>query len=464
MPLQTLERTSIAEREYARYMEFAELRMLIDELTEASEKLAMVMHNSFEFEVGSDGELHAEDGSNLGDVLRKSVMVAEEIVRTNPQFITELIRRRIELQEYDEQRRMALGSNGDPDVMVVLSPIPDAVLYDGVDLGAYDVARKKTLVRIFERTENGLRSTSISLDGTDRRGLQAIAGQFGQTIADNAGSEDILAMRFWGYSSALNDPIKTVRRRYDEQLEQQFGGTWYGGRQDGEVIDAMSFILKQTDIVTAHMQRMRQIPERDTKAREDARFDFAATLDDRRRGATREGGGAIDLAGSGDVARSEGREYKSDCPTADMQTQNQDSNDPTRSQEAVKKLYEKSEIKAMTCPFCGLTTYGDPCGFRIVCTRCSAEVRGGRIFSRGIGRKAALEKEKNESQKQQAKSEKREIVSRKMAETAMPTVFQMNGRYYENIEMIGIGGTVQKTREVSRDDWTKRRGEHELAA
>lgn len=420
----------------------------------------MVMHNPFEFEMGNDGELHAEDGSNLGEVLRNSVLVAEEIVRTNPQFMTELIRRRIELQEYDEQRRLALGSDGDPDVMVVLSPIPDAVLYGGVDLGAYDAARKKTLVRIFERTEEGIRSTSISLDGTDRRGLQAIAGQFGQTITDDAGSEDILAMRFWGYSSVLNDPIKTVRRRYDEQLERQFGGKWYGGRQDGDVMDAMSFIVQQTDIVEAHMRRLQQIPQSDKKALENARFDFAATLDDRRNGATHIGGGAVDLAASGSVARSEGREYKGDCPTSDMQAQNQDPNDPTRSQEAMKKLYKKSEMKNMTCPYCGFTTYGDPCAFRLVCNECSAEVRGGRLISKGIGRAAVIARKRNEKQSVNTIENGRKKLTpqeQKVAKKLIDSVFEENGRYFRTEELIGIGGMIKKSKEINR-------GEYKLAA
>lgn len=457
-----LERQNTQAHEHQRYVEFNNQRMVIDELTEASEKLAMVMHNPFEFEMKDDGELYAEDGSNLGEVLRKSVLVAEEIVQTNPQFITELIRRRIELQEYDDQRRLALGSDGEPDVMVVLSPIPDAVIYGGADLGAYDIQRKKTLVRIFQRTEEGIRSTSISLDGTDRQGLQAIARQFGQSITDDAGSEDILAMRLWGYASVLHDPIKTVRRRYDEQLERQLGGRWYGGRQDGEVMDALSFIVKQNDIVTAHMRRLEQIPEHDVRARKDARFDFAAALDDRRHGITNAGSGVIDLAGAGAVARAEGREYKSDCPTGEAQNQNP--NDPTRAQEAAKKLYEKSEVKAMTCPFCGLTTHGDPCAFRLVCTRCAAEVRGGRIFSKGIGRKAVLEKEKKAREEQEAKLKTREKVSRKMAEKALPVVFASQGKYYENIETIGVGGTLLRAREVSREEWMRRRNEYELAA
>lgn len=455
----TIERTIRASREQQRHEEFDLKRRLTDELTEASEKLAMVMNNSFEFEMRDDGELYFQDGS-VGEVLRNSVLAAEKIVTYNPQFITELIRRRIELQEYDDQRRLSLGSDTDPDVLVVLSPIPDAVVV-GVDLGAYDTDRRKTLARIYTRTEKGILSTSISLDRSDRAGLQAVARQFGQTIRDDDGSEDILAMRFWGYSSVLNDPIKTVRRRYDEQLERQHGGQWYGGRQDGEVMDALGFIKQQPDIIAAHMYRMKQIEGLPTAqrgaARKIARYDFAATLDKRRKGETAVGDG-VDLAGSGDGARAEGKEYKSDCPTgSEAQTQ-------TTAQEAVKRLYEKSEERAMTCPFCGLTTYGDPCAFRLVCGRCAAEVRGGKIISTGIGRKAVFEREAHEKQQVEAKAEKQEEVARKIAEVAIPIVFESRGKYYENTAMIGIGGMIQQIREVSRTEWVRRRNDYELAA
>lgn len=47
-------------------------------------------------------------------------------------------------------------------------------------------------------------------------------------------------------------------------------------------------------------------------------------------------------------------------------------------------------MKWMTCPFCGLATYGDPCATRLVCNACSAEVNNGQVVSKGIGRKNAL--------------------------------------------------------------------------
>lgn len=346
----TIERIQREAIERQRYDDFEYERRVTDELTEASEKLAMVMHNSFDFELRSDGELYFQDGS-IGDVLRNSVLVAEELVKTNPQFTVELIRRRIELQEYDEQRKLALGGAGDPDVLVVLSPIPDAVVA-GADLGAYDKKRLKTLARIYERTEDGVRSTSLSLDGTDRKGLQAVAKQFGQAIHDDDGSEDILSMRFWGYASVLHDPAKTVRRRYDEQLERRLGGVWYAGRQDGDVVDALTYIKRQTDIVQAHMERMRGIDDEPVhlrdRMRDDARYNFAAALDRRRYGGTVFGDGGS-LSESGGAARSAGVEYSSDCPTGGADGQ------AASAESATNVLFDKTkkEFVSKVCPMCG---------------------------------------------------------------------------------------------------------------
>lgn len=461
----TINRDQVRAHEYERYAEMEYQRRETDELTEASEKLAMVMHNSFEFEMREDGELYFQDGS-VGDVLRNSVAVAEEIVQYSPQFMTELIRRRIELQEYDEQRRLALGSESDPDVLVVLSPIPDAVIA-GVDLGAYDKSRKKTLARIYTRTETGILSTSLSLDGTDRAGLQAIARQFNQSIHETDGSEDILAMRFWGYSSVLHDPVKTVRRRYDEQLERQFGGEWYAGRQDGNVVDALTYIKEQKDIITEHMERLGKIdalpPMVRKKAIKDARYDFAAALDRRRHGGTTFGDGG-DLSGSGGAARDAGIEYANDCPTGEQNAES--------AEQAVGELFrrneQKSEIKRMTCPYCKLTTYGDPCAFRLVCTRCDAEVRGGRVFSTGIGRAAALSRETQQKQQaraeQQEERQKKEELPRKVGKEAIGVVFQHRDDFYERIERVGIGGMIEEVRQISRKQWQSRREDTPPAA
>ena len=53
-------------------------------------------------------------------------------------------------------------------------------------------------------------------------------------------------------------------------------------------------------------------------------------------------------------------------------------------------LAKQGENIWMTCPFCGLATYGDPCASRLVCNMCAAEVRDGKVVSTGKGRSAAL--------------------------------------------------------------------------
>jgi hypothetical protein len=40
----------------------------------------------------------------------------------------------------------------------------------------------------------------------------------------------------------------------------------------------------------------------------------------------------------------------------------------------------------MNCPFCGASQYGDPCSSNQLCTACEAEVKNGKIVSKGKGR------------------------------------------------------------------------------
>lgn len=143
-------------------------------------------------------------------------MAAEKVVARYPQFRVELLRRHIELQEYEAQVALASATEDEPDLLVVMSPIPDTVL-DGVDLGAYDINRLKALIRIYTRTEKGIIARSMSLDGSDLDGLRAIASRFGQTIPDGASSEDILQMRLIGWADEFEDePSAVIRREYDK--------------------------------------------------------------------------------------------------------------------------------------------------------------------------------------------------------------------------------------------------------
>lgn len=380
------------QREYQRYEAyecFAYERRLTDEITDMSERLAAPMQNTFEYEMGADGELWFQ-GELMSRVFDDGIKVAEELTLANPQFMTELIRRRLERQEYDEMRKLALGSEGDPDVLVVLSPIPDAVL-NGTQLNAYDKERKKTLVRIFRRTDTGIEATSLSLDRSDRDGLNAIAEQFGQSIDPAADSEDILAMRLWGYrDEAHAGSARTIRKTYDEKLAEKFGGRWYAGRQSSLVTDAKLFIEAQVDLVNQHMEELKMLrivysgKELDEKL-ETARYNLAAALTRRMRGDADAGS----LSEAGDDARANGERYDGDCPTgvANM----------TAEQSASQLgLGNEKHLRCVTCPICGTKGVdGIVSGGTITCSGkgCKVDRKTGAILRGPNGVRKAMSKD-----------------------------------------------------------------------
>jgi hypothetical protein len=340
---QTLRERS--EHEYDRYTAYENLRwkrLMTDELTGASERLKAPMSNVFEYTLASDGELYFNQQA-IGPILDKSIMVAEQICRSQPDFYTELIRRRLERQEYDDERILALGKEDDPNVLLVISPIPDAVVVGRVVLDQYDTERQKTMLRLYERTERGIRATSLSLDLSDRDGLNALAQKFNQEIPKNASSEDILAMRFVGYKNDFEDtPSVCLRKTYDEVLRLKYGGEWYGGRQDAPVLDALAFITLQTDIIEQHQTRLRPLMDLmngSVKERllEQERQNFAAALHERMRGKQ----GAISNARAGAAAAARGEVFSGDCPTS-----------VKSAEESLLRLGIGDKMLCVTCPFC----------------------------------------------------------------------------------------------------------------
>ena len=345
--------------QYEKYLDYEayhleQQRRITDEITDASEKLAAPMQNTFSYDMGSDGELWFQ-GQAFGPILDKSVAQASSIASRYPKFRVELIRRQIERQEYDEQRRLALGSENDPDTLVVLSPLPDAVI-GGADLGAYDLERKVTMVRIYKRTANGIEATSLSLDKSDRNGLNAIAEIFGQSIADNESSEEILARRFWANQQDFHgrSVSQVVRQAYDQSLASRYGGVWYAGRQDSPVLNTKIFIEQQLDLVNEHIKIINLISSEDNitlrqQLLEEARYNFVAALDRRLRGKTDLASEGRDILGAaGDRAKQEGREYKNNCPSMDMSVE----------ESAIElglglDFFQEQVFVSKQCPLCG---------------------------------------------------------------------------------------------------------------
>jgi hypothetical protein len=302
-------------------------RLKTDQITEASERLNGAMENVFEYSY-ANGDLNFQ-GQPLRPIFDNGIRVAEELARMRPQFMVELQRRYIERQQLDEQIELLRNVDWqDPLVLVHISPTPDAVLKDDVDLNAYDKERKKIMIRITEPTVDGAKVTSMSLDGNDRVALQAVGDFFGVDIPDTASSEDILGMHFLAEKSQFADdrPAKVLRKRYDMAMQMQYGGEWYAGRRDSNVLNTMQKITAYPELVEKHVEEIWEIKQRlgegfrFTKEYETATYNFLAAIEQ----STTTGVAVSDMSSAGEAARASGMEFsKSDCPTGVLQTAEQ---------------------------------------------------------------------------------------------------------------------------------------------
>lgn len=294
-------------------------RLMTDQVTEASERLNGVMENTFEYTL-EGGELYFQ-GEALRPIFVRGIQNTEELVRSQPQFSVELLRRHIELLQYEQQ--LALLRNADLEdtmLLVHISPTPDAVLKDGVELNAYDKVRKKIMVRVSEATKAGLRVTSFSLDGNDRVALQAMAAELGLDIPDDATSEDILEMAGCIRRSQLpaDNAVQFLRSRYDAAMSMQYGGEWYGGRQDSDVLSTMQKIMRYPKLIKAHTNEVMRLKKRlgrdfrFTKDYDTATYNFLAAIEQ----SYKTGAVVTRLSVAGAGARAMGTTFaKPDCPT-----------------------------------------------------------------------------------------------------------------------------------------------------
>ena len=84
------------ERDYEGYQAFEYERRRVDEITNATERIAVPMRNTFEY-IYDEGDLWFQ-GQNIRTILETTIQINERVVETKPQFITELIRNHIELE------------------------------------------------------------------------------------------------------------------------------------------------------------------------------------------------------------------------------------------------------------------------------------------------------------------------------------------------------------------------------
>ena len=136
------------QKAYEAYQAYERERIITDEITDASERIPLPKSNSFDYRIEANGELYFQ-GENIGEVLRRGAERARLIAQQEPAFMRAYLHTEIELQEYDDQRRLAMMGDHDPDLLVVVSPqLPE-------------IGKKLTMIRIYQRNADGITATSV---------------------------------------------------------------------------------------------------------------------------------------------------------------------------------------------------------------------------------------------------------------------------------------------------------------
>lgn len=224
-----------------------------DLTTQFAEMLNGSMRTPFEYQF--DGhELYARDGSSMRLEFEKGLEQADRIADRNPNLAFEVRRRRAEIDEYHDMRKMAEGRL--PNTMVVVSDFPAELMDSSADIGGYNVERKQTFLRVLAWDGNRMRMYSQTLDGSNRVGLEAIYQSLGRTPRPG----ELLSQRLHVELDAteqdfLVDKLVAV---YDQQLSQQYGGSWRAGRQDNNRLNTYDFVRQQHDLIQYALQQKRR--------------------------------------------------------------------------------------------------------------------------------------------------------------------------------------------------------------
>lgn len=420
---------------------FERERLKTDQITEASERLNGAMENVFEYQY-QNGDLYFQ-GQALRPIFERGIANSEEIVKTKPQFAVELVRRHIELKQLENQVQLIKNVDWqDPLMLVHISPTPDAVLNDDLDLEAYDKQRKKIMVRISEPTIDGLKVTSLSLDGGDRLALQAVADFFGVDIPDDASSEDILNMDFIALKSQFKGerPAKVLRERYDKAMQMQYGGDWHAGRRGGEVQTTMQKIMQYPKLVEQHVSEIWKLKKRAgmnfrfTSEYDKLTYNFLAAIEQ----SVASGTAVKSIASAGLRARANGKQYaKPDCPTSSISSAEQ-----ALQQQGIGKEGYVVEKKWMGCPDCGKKNacYGDPCAHRLDCQFCGAYVEGG-VMHKGNKRTMVKEAYNPDSKKNPTTEKAHKLLEQKVLLASVKRRFGVRAIIRSRI---AVGGTKNR--------------------
>ena len=369
------------QREGTRAAEFEVINELHEIATDVAERLGYPMNHLIDYDV-IDGQAWCTTATipqPMVEITRSAVRDGHSKYHGESEFQNK--RLKLEDEEahvFDQMLRGEILGN----VLVVETPIPDAVRRNPGVVKGYRADLARSLVRIYYITDDGrARCRMFSIDQSDPDVLMHAARELNVPIDQWRGSEDMLGRRgIFSMSSVKDSDIADLASRVINQVDalllSKTGHVSYAGSRFSNAEDALSMVKRNQHLLEECRQNLRIIKasglsaeakaERCNEEMKQTTSAIHASID----------GHAVESSSDGIAGDYAARNnYEADCPTGPSALEN--------------ALSHASKEVSMTCPQCGLTTVGDPCGFRIVCSQCDAEVRGGKLWNKGIGRTAA---------------------------------------------------------------------------
>jgi ssDNA-binding Zn-finger/Zn-ribbon topoisomerase 1 len=325
------------------------------EMTDVAERLRAPMDHTIAFEERS-GKLYCDssvEGDDLLTISKNAEFAARQMTKTDPAWSVEALRRSIETQEIIQAIDLPFGAQ-----MVVFSPTPDAVLAGAINIGGYNLDKKTTMVRVWTHDETGISCRYISLDGGNREALTASARAIGWEIPVEYGSEEILST-FCTFSSNQLDLAGCLIDGYDAEMKRQTGRNHSYGRLGLNHKKALEIAYENPAILHEHMAEIKALKwqysgaELDKKL-EDARYNYAAALDQITRGEV-----VTSNTAAGGVARASGVNFAGYCA-------------PNSTQEAYGRMFSNGTIvRCVNCPHCKQTVDAEIKGRKYICPRAA---------------------------------------------------------------------------------------------
>lgn len=348
-----------------------------EEMTDIAERLSYPIDTTIDYERRGDALYAVSDTVDRPFHAQTfQAMTAGERQFTGDQSF-QLERLRLEHEEALLVDTFAAGGL-EGNVLIKYSKVPDAVVQGITSINGYRRDLLRSFVRMYYKTDEGVSCRLFTLDHNHQLGTQRVGELL--NIDTTRPSEDVLADH-----TLLDVPsnpeyfveqlMGRVIELYDEALAAGTETHTYAGSRYLDKRDAMSAIAAQSHLISQHMDVIASIVS--------LGLGDGALERERRKTAA-----AIKLASEGQHITSNADasvtsevasgNYSGDCALGSSTTEQMGMNQG------------KTGEQWMTCPFCGQATYGDPCASRLVCNVCAAEVRDGRVVSKGIGKRTAL--------------------------------------------------------------------------